>query len=240
MALLDNIRFALGSAWHVGQEKFYAALLPAVDGTAEANKVLTADASQNVTLTGTVTAAAFSGGTNKPGIVSQVAQSANGLLGSTPIKLADFKNADGSALAAAAAAGKFGQSITLGTSAFLVSESANNNTKTDDAIFEYVLPAWYKAGQNITVTTNCSITGAGTLSTKTVQVKAYRAANDGTEGANLGPAAQAMTAAGADVAHTITGTTLNPGDKVTFELETVLTETASSGMVANINSVRIS
>ena len=60
MALIDNIRSALGSAWHVGQEKFYSNLLPAVDGTAEASKVVTADASQNVTLTGTLTAGAVS------------------------------------------------------------------------------------------------------------------------------------------------------------------------------------
>lgn len=59
MALIDNIRTALGSAWHVGAETFYKNLLPAVDGTAEANKVVTADANQNVTLTGKVTAASL-------------------------------------------------------------------------------------------------------------------------------------------------------------------------------------
>lgn len=164
----------------------------------------------------------------------------NGLT-ATPVPLRDFRNTDGSILAAAAASGKFGWSITLGTSAHLVSEAANNNTKTDDAVTEYVLPANYIAGQNITVTVNASITGSGTLSTKTAQIKAYRTAKDGTQGSDIGPgAATAMTAAGADVAFAVTGTTLNPGDRLVFELETVLTETASSNMTANINSVRVS
>ncbi len=58
MALLDNIKGALGSAWHVGSNSFYNKLLPSTDGTAEANKVVTTDASQNITITGTLTAAA--------------------------------------------------------------------------------------------------------------------------------------------------------------------------------------
>ena len=164
---------------------------------------------------------------------------ANGLT-ATPLRFSEFKNTDGSALAASAASGKFGQSITLGTSQFMVSEAANNNTKTDDAICEYVLPPNYVAGQNITVTVNASITGSGTLSTKTANIKAYLNANNGTQGSNLGPGASAITAAGADIAFVIAGSGLAPGNKLTFELETVLTETASSNMVANINSVRVS
>jgi hypothetical protein len=157
------------------------------------------------------------------------------------LRLSEFKNADGSALAASAAAGKFGYAITLGTNFYLVSEAANSNTKTDDAIFEYVLPASYVKGQNLTVTVNASITGSGTLSTKTAQIKAYRCGTGGTQGADIGPgAATEMTAAGADVTFTITGTTLNPGDKVVFLLETVLTETAASAMTAHINSIRLS
>jgi hypothetical protein len=58
MTLLDNIKAALGSAWHVNQNTFYTNLLPATDGTAQANKVVTTDANQNITITGTLTAAA--------------------------------------------------------------------------------------------------------------------------------------------------------------------------------------
>lgn len=167
-------------------------------------------------------------------------QGSNGLF-ETKLNLMAARNSDGSTIAASAAAGKFGLAITLGTSFALASESANNNTKTDVALWEYVLPPTYKSDQDITVTVNASITGAGTLSTKTAQIKAYKTASDGTQGADIGPgSASAMTAAGADVAFTVTGTGLVAGDKLVFSLTTILTESASSGMVANINSVRVS
>lgn len=155
--------------------------------------------------------------------------------------LLNFKNSDGSTIAAAASSGKFGIAITLGTSFALASESANNNTKTDVALIEYVIPDTYIAGTNLTVTVNASITGSGTLTTKTAEIKAYKTAADGTQGSNISATgATAMTAAGADIAYTITGTTLSPGDKVVLSLTVILTETASSGMVANINSIRVS
>jgi hypothetical protein len=171
---------------------------------------------------------------------SSQAQGANGLY-AAPIRFAEFKNTDGSVLAAAASAGKFGYGITLGTSFNLVSEAATSNTKTDDALFEYILPANYVKGSNRTVTVNASTSGAGTLSVKTAQIKAYRIAADGTSGADIGPGAtQAITSAGADITFAVTGTTLNPGDKLLLELETVLTETAASATFAKINSVRVS
>ncbi|NOG73764.1 hypothetical protein [Roseicella sp. DB1501] len=171
---------------------------------------------------------------------SSQAQGANGLYATT-LRLSEFKNTDGSALSAAASAGKFGFGVTLGANFNLVSEAANNNSKTDDAVFEYILPSNYVAGQNLTVTVNAATSGAGTLSVKTAQVKAFRIAADGTAGADIGPgAATAITSGGADIAFTVTGTTLNPGDKVLLQLETVLTETAASATFAKINSVRVS
>ncbi|WP_428491699.1 hypothetical protein [Rhodopila sp.] len=166
-------------------------------------------------------------------------QGATGLY-ATSLRLSEFKNTDGSVLAAAASAGKFGFGITLGTSFNLVSEAANSNTKTDDAVFEYVLPSNYIAGKNLTVTVNAATSGAGTLSVKTAQIKAYRIGADGTSGADIGPGvASAVTSAGADIAFTVTGATLNPGDKVLLQLETVLTETAASATFAKINSIRV-
>lgn len=64
MALVDTIRAALGTAWHVGSEAFYSALLPATDGTVEASKPITADSNKDVTglrhltTTGTLTVGA--------------------------------------------------------------------------------------------------------------------------------------------------------------------------------------
>jgi hypothetical protein len=179
---------------------------------------------------------------SNPAVPSSQAQGANGLF-STSLKLLDFRNADGSALAAAAAAGKFGAAITLGTSFALVGEVSNNNTKTDDALIEYTLPPNYVAGSNVTVTVNVSISTAGapTYATKTVQVKAYLVAPAGTMGADIGPgAASAITVAGADVPFVVTGTTLVPGNKLLFELEGILHDTGAVACNIQVSSFRVS
>lgn len=157
------------------------------------------------------------------------------------IPLLSARNTDGSVIAAAASSGKFGCSITLGTSELLVGEAAESNTKTDDALFEFRIPDNYVAGANLTATVNAAITGTGTPGTKTVQVKAYAKANAGTLGSNIGPgAAVAVTPAGADVAFTITGTNLTPGQMLVLELESVLQETGGTATVTmQVNSLRV-
>lgn len=173
-------------------------------------------------------------------LLSAQAEGANGMF-AMPLPMLGWKNAAGTNLAAAASAGEFGMTITLGTGSYLIGEAANTNTKTDDAIAEFVLPPTYIAGQNLTVTVNAQIAGAGTPGTKTVQIKAYRVASNGTQGSNIGPgSASAITAGGADVPFTITGTTLNPGDRVMLELEVVLQETGGTNINAQVNSVRVS
>jgi hypothetical protein len=174
------------------------------------------------------------------GLVTTQTQGANGLF-ATPLPMLAWKNTDGTTLAAAASAGKFGMTVTLATAAFLLGEVANTNTKTDDALQEFDLPPWYVAGSNLTVNVNASINGAGTPGTKTAQIKCYRTASDGTQGADIGPGTTgAITVAGADIPFTITGTTLNPGDRVMFELEVVLQETGGTNINAKVNSARVS
>lgn len=164
-------------------------------------------------------------------------QGASGL-SFTDVSLLDVRNTDGSALAAAASAGKFGASITLGTSMSLIGEAANLNTKTDDCIFEYTLPQSYVAGTNFNVNINIKTTGAGTLTTKTAQLFAFRQAQAGTQGADMGSGTtQNIVSAGSTLVFPVTGTTLNPGDKIVFKLETVLTETGAVNTTANINSI---
>lgn len=157
------------------------------------------------------------------------------------VTLVHGRNADGTVLDATGGAGKFKIASTVGTSLGLAGEAANGNTKTDDAIYEVTLPGSYEAGANLTVTVNAKVAGTGTPGTKTLAVKAYRTANDGTQGSNLGPAAQAITTSNADYAFTIAGATLNPGDRVVLELEAVLQETGGSANInAQINSLRLS
>lgn len=48
MALIDSVKAILGSAWHVASDPFFAALLPAADGTVEAGKVLVPDSNKRL------------------------------------------------------------------------------------------------------------------------------------------------------------------------------------------------
>jgi hypothetical protein len=179
-------------------------------------------------------------GGNANFVLTGATQGANGLT-ATALRMLEWKNTDGTTLAAAASSGKFGMTITLATAAFLLGEVANTNTKTDDAIIEFVLPHNYVAGTNITVTVNASVNGAGTPGTKTAQIFAYKTASDGTQAADIGPGAtSAITVAGADITFTITGTTLNPGDRLMLKLEVVLQETGGTNINAKVNSVRVS
>jgi hypothetical protein len=158
------------------------------------------------------------------------------------IRFGDLKNTNGSALAASASSGEFGNSITLGTSQYLVGEAAEGNTKTDNAIFEYVLPQSYNEGANITVTVDANYSGSGTAGTKTIGAAAYLNSNTGTQGSNLiATAAQTDTTSAADYAFTITGTGLVPGNKLTIEVTAIMQETGGSAtLTQQINSIRIS
>lgn len=163
--------------------------------------------------------------------------------GLVPIRLPlmQGRNSDGSALGAAAAAGKFGNAITLGTSQQLVSEAANSNTKTDIVLYEFQLPKEYIAAANLTVTCGCQYNlGSGTIGTHTLAAAAYRNADAGTQGANMiATSAQSVPATEGDVAFTVTGTTLSPGDRVTLSLTMVIQDTGASNITGNVDSVRV-
>lgn len=152
------------------------------------------------------------------------------------------RNTDGSALAAAPSAGKFGVAITLGTSAAVIGETSNNTTVTDDLLLDFVMPSDYVAGANFPVTVNAAIVTAGspTYATKTLQVKAYRVTTAGVMSADLSVGgAQVITPAGADLVWTVTGTTINPGDRLVFEVEGILHDTAGVACHIAVNSLRV-
>ena len=170
-------------------------------------------------------------------------------LGSTglvasPMPLLSFKNSDGTTLAAAASAGKFGITVTLGTAEYLAGESATSNTKTDVAITEVVLPPWYVAGQNITVTASCNYTlggGGSTIGTHTLAAAAYLTGNNGSQGSTLiATSAQTVPASAGDVTFTITGATLSPSSRLVLSLTLVIQETGGGTAVGQVNSVRLS
>lgn len=163
--------------------------------------------------------------------------------GIAPLKvpLLSARNSDGSVLAAAAAAGKFGVSLTAGTSMALLSEAANSNTKTDVAIFEIVLPANYIAATNITLLVNGNYTlGGGTVGTHTLTMSAYLCADAGTQGATIiATSAQTVAATAGDMTFTITGATLTPGARLLLSGSLVIQDTGGSNITAQINSIRL-
>lgn len=158
------------------------------------------------------------------------------------VPMLDFRTVTGIDLTAAAQANIFGRTYTPGTTESLVTESASSNTKTDVACVDIVLPDDYKAGQNVTITAYQKITiGGGTLSAKTLDLEAFLQSDTATQGADIcATAAQTMTNAGGDVAFTLTGTTLTPGAVITLKFTAVLTETAGSGVTANVGAIRVS
>ena len=108
-------------------------------------------------------------------------------------------------------------------------------------LFEVVLPADYIAGRDLTLTVGAQVAGAGTLgATKTLTLTAYRVANDGTHGANLGPAVVVLAAPAGDYAFAITGAGLAPGERVFCRLVMAIQETAGTQLNGRINSARLS
>ncbi len=154
------------------------------------------------------------------------------------------KNLAGTTLTGSAGAGVFGLSTTatFGSPATLtlLTETANNNTKTDWCEFEFVLPPDYVAGSAINVNVNGSVTiGSGTLSVQTVTCDAFLCAAAGTVGTNLGPIAQNLVNGGSTLAFSITPTGLVAGNKLLIQLQTVLTETSTHAVTANLNDISV-
>lgn len=160
--------------------------------------------------------------------------------GSFRARMLDARNIDGSALAAAASSGKFGYAVTLGTSGNLVSEAANNNTKTDSVMWELTIPTAFKSGSSPSIIVNGNhVIGAGTLTTHTLAVHAYVANDDGTQSADIvTTGAQNTLAAAGDTTFVTSSALVQAGGKIIVEAVVVLTETASSNVTYKLNSMR--
>jgi len=153
------------------------------------------------------------------------------------LPLVTARSDTGAVLTATAAAGAMGIARTAGTSLTLVGETTNANGLTDKAIFDVVLPDSYMAGADIPVTINAGTSGAGTLTlaTSSMTLAAYSVVN-GVETALVVSAARLIPAAAADLAFTITGTGLTPGERVVLELVMLIT-TSAGARTGVVNSV---
>lgn len=159
-----------------------------------------------------------------------------------PLSLLNGLNSNGTSLAATTAAGNYAITRTAGSVLTLVSENANNNTKTDTAIWAFTLPLDYQPGSNLIVNVNALYTpGSGTVGTHTVVAVAYLQAGAGAEGANLvTTAAQSTTASAAAYSFTVTGTNLLRNSLLTIGVTAVTQETAAGGNITTtINGVTL-
>ncbi len=108
-------------------------------------------------------------------------------------------------------------------------QAADNNTKTETYMLEFSLPVEYVAGQTVSFFAIAEYDGAGTLTTKTVDIEVYGDDRDGTPSADLNAtAAQTITTSVVQYDFTITPTTLNPGDLLRIYVRTVMVETGTN------------
>jgi len=173
-----------------------------------------------------------------------IASGGDGLANAIRFLIAQGLNSDYTVLTATSAAGKFQLAGAVGTATNLLGEGAQNNTKTDIVLYEFVLPPDYIAAANVTLTANVQrVVAGGTTLTTTIDCETWKIADDGTAGSDICATAVTSftnTTAG-DKAFTITGTTLSPGDRLLFRLTGVATEADNAGTVkVQINSVRVS
>lgn len=142
-----------------------------------------------------------------------------------------WRDDDGQPMAAAASAGKFGQSVGgWGTGGImLVGELANANTKTDQAFFELVLPQNYETGTDLTVVVQARV-GAALNTAATLDFEAYLSDENGGVGSDLcATAAQSVNSATwAEYSFTITGTTLAPGRTVELYMQGVANDSGGT------------
>lgn len=142
-----------------------------------------------------------------------------------------WRDDDGQPMAAAASAGKFGQTVGgWGTGGIkLVGELASGNTKTDQAFFELVLPQNYEAGTNLTVVAQARV-GAVLNTAAALDFQAYLSDENGGVGSDLCAtiAQDINSATWAEYSFTITGTTLAPGRTVELYMQGVANDSGGT------------
>ena len=189
--------------------------------------------------------------TGKPGCIGVSDANGNPVLGTGPgtgsasgalqLDITSWVTPTGVPHGASAAAGVFGMACTAGTTLSLVTEVANNNTKTDVALFEMLVPVGYVAGNPLNITVNAGYTiGSGVLSASTLTLNSYIISKDGTQSANLvTTSAATITGTNTDYSFAITSTNIAAGSRLLIKATIVLTETSGHNVTANINSARV-
>ena len=156
---------------------------------------------------------------------------------SRPIPLSGCRNEDGGILDAVGGVGKLRlQGIAWnGGSLKAVGQSAQNNTKTDTLVAEYVLPESYLAGQDVQLclSAGCTVAG-GTAVTAKIDAQAYKLDPAGLAGADLCATNEQTLPVGSpgSPSFVITPASLAPGDKLAFLVRTTVSEGGNTGSAA--------
>lgn len=150
--------------------------------------------------------------------------------------------AGGSVAASAAVATDFITAINANNAPELAGTAAQNNTKTNDALLEVVLPDDYTAGTALTVYVSSGYSASGgTTITATVDLVATLTTDVGTAAADIcATAAQAITLTIGEKAFTVTGTSLTPGARLMLKVTTSVQEAGNTGTVTgHVYGIRI-
>ena len=114
----------------------------------------------------------------------------------------------------------------------LEGEDANGTTKTETVVFDFAIPPEYIDADTIKINVTCrySDSGAGTLTTKTIDCEVYEIAEDGTASADLcTTTAQNVTTTMTQYEFDITTTNVASGDILRVFLRITLTESGGTG-----------
>lgn len=163
----------------------------------------------------------------------------NGLFGGTRFSLESCHNADGSAMSITPSSGKFGLSLTAGTSLFLVTETANSSTVTDSFSVESPLPVTFIPSSNVNVVVNANyVLGSGTIGTHTLQISLYSLTDAGVM-TLVGSQTNTLTASAADQVFNFP-TALSPNGRIMIIGQMIIQDTGGHAITGQINSIRLS
>ena len=158
------------------------------------------------------------------------------------IPILSGKNAAGTPIAASAAAATDFVAAAVATNSFNLNGTVSNgNAKTNDVLYDIMLPNDYKAGTNVT----CYIaagysTSGGTVSLATVDLIAGLATDAGAGGADIcATAAQTIVADTSEYAFTITGTTLTPGARLLLKVTVAITNNNATNTTGHVFALRL-
>lgn len=115
---------------------------------------------------------------------------------------------------------------------------ASSNTVTSTSSFEFILPEGYVAGGAISLVINAKTSGGGTITAQTIDAECFKVAADGTAGADIcATAIQTISQTATNYTFAITPTGLVAGDKLRFNIQSLVTISNATATRTHISDV---